>query len=234
MTMQDRVYAAAIFIIMGICCIGAYVAVSGFMNQNPDGFKIGLNLATTTPTAGVTVEIPTETAAPPTNTSLPATKTPIGFQPTAIPAATRGPTLDFIPTIATLEASPTPEASATPQPSGCGAEFCPRLGPPDGRAPSGNPCPPNYLWGFVLDRNGQGIPGIKVTFRDANGNAGESDTKAPPDPPGRFDFPVGGGTWTVQVAGRKDASRSGPIQMAAGQTWTGSGNCPTRVDFVQQ
>lgn len=50
MTMQDRAYAVAIFIILGICCIGAYVAVSGFLNANPDGFSLALNDASATPT----------------------------------------------------------------------------------------------------------------------------------------------------------------------------------------
>lgn len=234
MSMQDRVYAAAIFVILGICCIGAYVAVSGFMNQNPNGLQIGLNSTTQTPTAGVTIQIPTETAAPATHTALPATKTPVGFQPTDEPQATRGPTLDFIPTVATAEFTPTSEASATPQFSGCGAEFCPRPGPADASAPGGNPCPPNLIWGYALDRSGQGIPGVKIHFQDANGNAGDKDTKGPPDHPGIYDIPVGSGVWTVVVAGKKETTRSPAFQVSAGQPWGGTGICPTRVDFIQQ
>lgn len=232
MTMQDRAYAAAIFIILGICCIGAYVAVSGFTNANPNGLQIGLNSATQTPTAGVTIEIPTETAAPPTNTPLPPTKTPIGFQPTLPPEATRGPTLDFIPTIATPEFTATPEATATPV--GCGAAFCPRLGPPDPRAPTGNPCPDNYIWGFVFDTSGKGIGGMKITLRELNGAADKVTSKAPPDPEGRFDFPAASGTWSVQLVDRQEDPLSPPMQIQARVPWGGSGNCPTRVDFVQQ
>lgn len=232
MTMQDRVYAVAIFIILGICCIGAYVAVSGFVNANPEGLQIGLNASTATPTVGVTIEIPTETAAPPTNTPLPPTKTPEGFQPTDIPAATRGPTLDFIPTIATPEYTATPLFTATP-PS-CGAAFCPRLGAPDPRAPTGNPCPDNYIWGFVLDKVGNGMGGMKVSLRELSGAADIVTTKAAPDPEGRFDFPASGGTWTVQLVDRREDPLSPPIQIQAMTTWGGSGNCPTRVDFVEQ
>lgn len=234
MTMQDRAYAVAMFIVFGICCIGIYVAVSGLLNANPNGLTIALlNQATETPTVGVTIEIPTETPAPPTNTPPPPTRTPRGFVPSPTPGFTRPPTLDFLPTVPTPEPfTPTPVPSPTPP--GCGAEFCPRPGPPDPRAPGGNPCPPNLIWGFVLDRNGQGMVGIKVTFRDDHGNAGEKDTKGPPDPPGIYDFPVAGGIWTVQLAGRRDTTRSTPFQVAAGQVWTGSGNCPTRVDFIQQ
>lgn len=232
MTMQDRAYAAAIFIILGICCIGAYVAVSGFTNANPNGLQIGLNSETQTPTAGVTIEIPTETAAPPTNTPLPPTKTPIGFQPTLPPEATRGPTLDFIPTIATPEFTATPEATATPV--GCGAAFCPRLGPPDPRAPTGNPCPDNYIWGFVFDTSGKGIGGMKITLRELNGAADKVTSKAPPDPEGRFDFPAASGTWSVQLVDRQEDPLSPPMQIQARVPWGGSGNCPTRVDFIQQ
>jgi hypothetical protein len=232
MSMQDRVYAAAIFVIIGLCCIGVYVAISGFMNANPNGLQIGLNLETGTPTAGVTIEIPTETAAPPTNTPLPPTITPEGFQPTAIPAATRGPTLDFLPTIETPTVTPTPEATATPP--GCGASFCPRLGPPDPRAPTGNPCPDNYIWGFVLDTGGNGMGGMRIALREINGGADKVTSKAPPDPEGRFDFPASAGTWTVQLVDRSENPLSPPIQIQANVPWGGSGNCPTRVDFVQQ
>lgn len=235
MSMQDRAYAAAILIIIGICCIGAYVAVSGFMNANPDGLSIGLNLPTQTPTGGVTVEIPTETPGPPTNTPLPPTKTPIGFRPTDPPEATRGPTLDFIPTIETPEFTETPLPTATLEiPPGCGAPFCPRLAAPDPRAPTGNPCPGNYIWGFVLDRNGIGIGGMKVTLRETSGAGDKVTTKAPPDPEGRFDLPATGGTWTVQVVDRQENPLSPPIQVQANVSWGGSGNCPTRVDFIEQ
>ena len=54
MSMQDRAYAAAIFVIIGICCIGAYVAISGFANANPGGLLLAFNGATASPTVGVT------------------------------------------------------------------------------------------------------------------------------------------------------------------------------------
>jgi hypothetical protein len=231
MTMQDRVYAAAIFLVLGICCIGAYVALSGFMNAHPGGLSVGLVEASTSPTAGVTIQIPTETAAPPTRTPLPPTKTPKGFKPTDTPAATRPPTLDFIPTIATAEFTATPLATETP--AGCSGSYCPRLGPPDARGPKGATCSQEYVWGFVLDRNGEGIPNIRVHFRELGGAEGDAKTKGDPDPRGRFDFPTSSGTWTVSVWSRDGDPISPAMQVVAGQPWGGSGNCPTRVDFVQ-
>jgi hypothetical protein len=232
MSMQDRAYAAAIFIILGLCCIGAYVAISGFMNANPNGLSIGLNGATATGTAGVTVVIPTETAGRATNTSLPATITPKGFQATLEPEATRGPTLDFIPTVATAEFTETPQATATAV--GCGGSYCPQPGPPDGRGPKGQPCSTEYVWGFVVLKSGEGVPNIRIHFREAGGGEGDAKTKGDPDPPGRFDFPTGNGSWTV-VMWNKDGDPISPsFQVQAGVPWAGSGNCPTRVDFVQQ
>lgn len=232
MSMQDRVYAVAIFVILGLCAIGAYVAVSGFMNANPDGLNLALNRGTDTPTVGVTIEIPTETAAPPTNSPLPPTRTPEGFRPTDTPAVTRPPTLDFLPTIATPVETPTAEATATPP--GCNASICPRLGPPDSRGPGGNTCPPDYIWGFVTDKAGNGIPNIRIHLREINGAEGDARSKGDPDPVGRFDFPASGGTWSVTVWTRDGDPVSPAIQVQAGQAWGGSGNCPTRVDFVQQ
>lgn len=233
MTMQDRAYAAAIFIIIGICCIGAYVAFTGFLNANGGALTVALGGPTGTPTAGVTVEIPTDKPAPPTATLPPPTKTPKGFSPTDTPAATRPPTLDFVPTVATAEFTPTlPEPSATPQ-AACSGSYCPRLGPPDSRGPKGNTCPPDYIWGFVSNAQGQGLPGIRVHFRELGGAEGDAKTKGDPDPVGRFDFPTSSGTWTVAIWNKDGDPISPAIQVQAGQPWGGSGNCPTRVDFVQ-
>lgn len=232
MTMQDRAYAVAIFIILGICCIGAYVAVSGFLNANPDGFSLAMNGSTETPTIGVTVEIPTETPAPPTNTPLPPTATPVGYQPTDEPEATRGPTLDFIPTVATPEFTATPEATETPP--GCGGSYCPRLGPPDSRGPKGATCSQEYIWGFVTDKNGESVSNIRIHFREIDGAEGDARTKGDPDPRGRFDFPAANGTWTLTMWSKDGDPVSPAIQVRAGEPWGGTGNCPTRVDFVQE
>lgn len=233
MSMQDRVYAVAIFIIFGICCIGAYVAISGFLNANPDGISISLNSETATPTAGVTVAIPTETAGPPTGTPLPPTRTPVGFRPSDTPAATRPPTLDFIPTLPTQEATATPPPSETATPVGCGSSFCPRLGPPDARGPKGSTCSVEYIWGFVVNANGQGVPNIRLHFREVNGAEGDTRSKGDAEA-GKFDFPATTGTWTIAVWSREGDPVSPAIQIQAGQAWGGSGNCPTRIDFVQQ
>lgn len=238
MTIQDRAYAVAIFLVLGICCIGAYVAVSGFFNANPNGLSLSLSSATETPTPGITIEIPTETAAPPTETprpTAPPTKTPKGFVASPTPALviTRQATLDFLPTIPTGE-----PITATPAPSptitGCGAEFCPRLGPPDSQGPKGTPCSQEYLWGFVIGADGAGAPNVKLHFKEVGGAEGDTRSKGPPDPAGRFDFPAASGTWSVQVVDKGGDPLSPPVQVQAGQLWSGTGNCPSRIDFAKQ
>lgn len=236
MTMQDRVYAVAIFLIIGLMCIGVYVAVSGFLNANPEGIRLPSDNVEDTPVAGIIVAIPTETPAPPTNTprpTRPPTRTPVGFVASPVPVVTRPPTLDFIPTVPTAEQL-TPTATFTATPTGCGAEFCPRLGPADARGPGGNPCPSDYVWGFVYGRNGEGMSGIKVHFRDNSGNAGQTDSKGNEGEQGKYDIPLGGGTWIVEVMGRKEAILSPAFAVVVGQPWSGSGSCPTHVDFYQQ
>ncbi len=264
MSVQERAYAAAIFIIIGICCIGAYVAISGFLNSNSDGLDFfGQALTPATPRLGIV--IPTETPAPPSATPLPTippTETPVGFIPSVTPATTPvqdagqapTPTLDLLPTAlnatpGTEMPTPTPSASPTleldqptapPAPtavSACGLPFCPRpLGPPDAAlAPTGRPCPDNYLWGLVLDESGEGIPGLKVRFRDPGGGGDDAVTKGAPDPPGRYDVPTGaGGTWTLQLLDPSGNALSPVVRMQAHQAYTGGGSCPTRVDFRKQ
>src|ERR671936_743717 len=92
MNLQDRAYAAAIFIVIGICCIGAYVALSGFFNAYPGGISITFNTATATTVAETNVQVPTDTPAPPSLTPLPSvppTQFPQGFIPSVTPAVTR-------------------------------------------------------------------------------------------------------------------------------------------------
>jgi hypothetical protein len=89
------------------------------------------------------------------------------------------------------------------------------------------------LWGFVTDETGRGIPGVRVRGIYADGGVNETHaTKGPPDTAiGRYDFSAGGGTWTLQLV---DLGGSPAYRIQAHQPYTGSGNCPTRVDFVKQ
>jgi hypothetical protein len=236
MNLQDRAYAAAIFIVLGICCIGAYVAVSGFMNANPQGIRLGLNAGSETPTSESAVEIPTGTPAAPTSTELPtepATKTPKGY--IAPPTATikRPPTLD-LPTVQAVPiATVTPSA---PTQTNCGYPFCGRTGIADGKmAPTGRDCPTDYLWGAVYDKNGTGISNWQIRYTHVGIGNDHTTTKGPPDTRiGGYDIVAANGTWILQLYDPNGNVKSAPFQVKAGQPYSGGSTCPSRVDFLEQ
>ncbi|MGB8648823.1 MAG: hypothetical protein WCF84_26540 [Anaerolineae bacterium] len=257
MNLQDRAFAVGIFIILGICCIGAYVAVSGFMNTNSGGLNLGLNVSTPSPTSGTPSDVSAgtaEAATPtllPTGTSGPPTNTPKGFKPSATPSATVTPSsrgtpspafLADIPTITpasgtsgTPGASSTQPAATAPVPVGnCGYTYCPSpKGPPDDRAPTGNSCPTNYLWGFVIGSNGKGVPGVQVRYTNPDGESDHTFTKAPPDPAGRWDVAAPGGMWAIQILDSGGKPASPVIQIQAHVSDPSGKTCPTRLDFIQ-
>ncbi len=251
MNLQDRAYAIGIFIVLGICCIGAYVAVSGFMNANPQGLTLGLG--NSTPTSAVqspTAAAPTETevavtdTAVPVFTSAPPTNTPKGFKPTLTPLSRGTPSpayLSDIPTITPSASGTAPALGFVPSPTpavagNCGSPFCPIVGRPDETlGPSGQKCPRDYLWGLIMDRNGKGLAGWKIHFRDPAGNEEDRTTKGPPDPAGKYDIPApSGGVWFLQARDPSGKPLSPMFRVIAGQAYNGGATCPTRIDFVEQ
>ncbi len=255
MNLQDRAFAVGIFIIIGICCIGVYVGISGFNAANPNGFTLALNLSTNTPPASPAINVSAETAEAATATSLPTvtsgppTNTPKGFKPSATPPATatslsRGtPSPAFlgdIPTVTPISGTPgavsTATATAPTTTGNCGYPYCPRpKGPPSEQAPTGNICPQNYLWGFVLDASGKGVSsGVWIRFTNPNGEGDKVAPKTLPDPPGRWDVSAGGGTWKLQLVDQNNNPLSPTQEMQAFVKYTTGNSCPTRLDFVKQ
>ncbi len=238
--MQDKAYAVAIVVVLGICCLGMYVAVSGYLNSNPSALsslttpvfqstQVVVNLPTDTPLPTVTVATQpiVATAAP-----LPS---PLGaFQTITAATTSVAPTLPPVPV--RPAASPTlPPASSSV--SCAGFQFCPKGGSGDSTiAPTGVECPRNFIWGRVIDSTGAGIPNARIRFKLTT--TGESDavtTKGLPDPPGIYNIPTGqpgssGVLWMLDSSGNTIS----PQITLVTQTYTGAGNCPTRIDFVQQ
>lgn len=232
--MQDKSYVVAIVIVLGICCLGMYVAVTGFLNNNPIVFS--------TPTALLVqatpfvITLPTNTIAPaqpvtvkpiaPTAALLPS---PQGAFQTITTAATIA-----LPTVAPRTSAATVLPTQVSALSCTGFQFCWKAGPADiNLGPGGQECPRNYIWGLVLDANGKGMPGIKVRHRAPNGDVGETMTKDRPDVPGKYDVLSPSGTFTIWLVGSGGAQISPQIPIQV-QAYSGSGNCPMRVDFVQQ
>lgn len=238
--MQNRLSAIIILVvILGICCLGLYVAISGYLNNNPPPFIANLRgtlpaftaipivLATDTPillqtnTPGAI--LPT---APPPNLPLVTIPSPNAPAPTGTaPAPTSRPNPSAVPPTITTVAS-------------CGAfQFCNAGGPPDpSLAPSSAiGCPSNYIWGRVVDLGGKGLPDKKIRFRDPNKEIGTAVTKNTPDIPGKYDIPSGTppSQWMVWVLG-DDGNPISPQVTIMTQNYVGAGNCPNRIDFKQQ
>ncbi|MBM3128097.1 MAG: hypothetical protein FJ009_05595 [Chloroflexi bacterium] len=234
--MQDKTYVIAIFVVLGICCLGMYVAVSGYLNSNPGAFPdlvAGFQGTPIVVTISTYTPAPTQpiVALPPTPT-IPAVPSPLG----ALQTITAAATIVFptpAPTRVVVAATFTP---ASGFPSCAGFPFCPRGGPPDfGLGPGGNECPRNYIWGRVTDASGRGLRDRRIRFRNPMGEMDAVTTKAPPDPEGAYNIPAVaiGSTWEIWLLDPGGGEASPRVKLIA-QPYTGVGNCPTRLDFVQQ
>jgi hypothetical protein len=240
--MKDRSYAIAIVVILAICCLGAYVAVSGYLNsQSP---LIAVATPGTPPVAAVTVlptdlPVPSKAAvvAPVVVPASPvAAPSPLGIFQTITAAVTAPPTA---PIPATAPRVTVPPTAAEPAQLACGNfGFCPRTGPGDASlAPGGNDCPANYIWGRVVDSGGKGLANVRIRYRSPTGDSDVTVTKAPPDPAGVFNIPTGqpGSTWTVWLeVNNSQVSPQVPVTTQRPTTTIGLTVCPTRIDFVQK
>lgn len=251
--MQDRSYIVAMVVVLAICCLGIYVAVSGYLNSNPSPV---LSSGTPLPIqATLVVEVTTGTGTPeptlvistlaplPTGATLAAP--PLGVIQTVAAAtgsAPTGPAASPTPLTAKSPAAlPPPPALpaaplATPVPQGCTTPFCPQGGPPDASlGPGGIDCPRNYIFGRVVDLSGQGLPDRTIRFTGPSGEVGSIPTKNSPDPRGSYNLPTGqpGNTYTLWLVDA-GGSRVSPQVPVTTQAYSGGGLCPTRLDFVQQ
>lgn len=238
--MQDKAYAVAIVVVLGICCLGMYVAVSGYLNSNPSALS---SLATPVfQSTQVVVNLPTDTPLPTVTLatqSIVATAAPLpsplgAFQ--TITAATTSVAPTAPPVIVRPTAPPTSPATSSSV-SCAGFQFCPKGGSGDSAiAPTGVECPRNFIWGRVTDASGAGIPNARIRFKLST--TGEADTvtsKGPPDPAGIYNIPTGqpGSSWVLWMLDAGGNIVSPQITLVT-QPYSGAGICPTRLDFVQQ
>jgi hypothetical protein len=232
--MQNRVYAVLILVIIGICCLGLYVAVSGFLNSNPPSF-IANTLRTPPAFTPFNVVIPTDPPAPKSATvAINPTNAPPAFplplQTLTVPNATASS-----PTATSRPAAPQPTSPST---QSCGNfQFCNASGPPDPSLMSGaSGCPSDYIWGRVWDLSGKGIPEKKIRYRNpGNETLGPVSTKNQPDVPGKYDIPTGppGSSWALWIQA-DDGSQVSPLVSITTKIYPGGGDCPNRIDFKQQ
>ena len=234
--MQDKTYVVAIIVVLGICCLGMYVAVSGYLNSNPGAFPDIVAGIQGTP---VVVSISTYTPAPtqsvsalPSTPTIPAVPSPLGAFQTITAAVTI-----VIPTPVPTRAAASPTATGVPGfPSCAGFAFCAKAGPPDyALGIGGDPCPRNYIWGRVTDTSGRGLRDRKIRFKSPEGIMDTVTTKAAPDPEGVYNIPsvASGSAWEIWLLDTSGAEVSPHVKFTT-QPYNGVGNCTTRLDFVQQ
>lgn len=232
--MRERSSIIAIVVVLAICCLGAYVAISGFWNSQPPASGTGANLIATP----VMTVLPAQTLAPtkpvviapPTPASPVAVPSPLGAFQTITAAVAPPPT-------AIVRATAPPAATPTPAAPPCNSPYCPRGGPPDATlGPGSVECPPNYIFGRVVDANGKGIPDLRIRFTDPTGDGGTTTTKSQSayDVAGGYNIPTGqpGSSWLVWL--EVNNNPASPKVTVLTQRFSGAGNCPNRLDFVQR
>lgn len=236
---KDKSSVIAIVVVLGICCLGMYVAISGYFNSNPSALTSITPILQTTPVA---ITLPTDTPLPsrtissqPIAPTMPPVPSPLGaFQ--TITAATTSTLPTLPPILPTLRPSPASSAgsSAPAQPSCAGFQYCWKNGVPDAAlGPTGNECPRNYIWGLVTDVNGKGISNIRLRYRAPNNDVGETNTKDKPDVPGKYDVPAQSGAFVIWIVSG-GAPASPQVNVLVQPYSAGSGVCLMRVDFYQQ
>ncbi len=232
--MQDKSYAIAIVVVLGICCLGAYVAISGFLNSNPSALTFSTPVLQAT---SIAINLPTDTPAP----TIPAAVQTI--RPTSVPVPsplgafqtiTAAATIVIPPTPPTLTRTATPAASSPAAQSCAGFPFCWKYGVPDAiLGPTGNECPRNYIWGLVTDANGKGLPNVRIRHQAPNGEYGETLTKDKPDVPGKYDILAPSGTFVIWIVSG-GAQVSPQVSVAVQPHTPGANVCLMRIDFFQQ
>ena len=229
--MQDRLSAIFILLILGVCCLGLYVAFSGYLINSLPAPTFGARVSTLPPMTLIVVLSNTDVPKPTASTAL-AIPSPLGaFQTITAAITSARPTVTITPRIAIPTSASLPTASG----ANCAAfTFCPQGGMPDSKlAPTGAACPRNYIWGQVIDLNKRGLSDARIRFRGPLGDLDNVTTKGPPDPPGIYNILAPSGTWTIWMIDVTGNRISPEIVVTAQQTYTGTGNCPTRADFVQ-
>ncbi len=236
--MQDRTSVAFIIITLAICCLGLYVALSGYYINTPPAALANVTVA---PIAASTiVNIVSATDTPRTILTTPsAIPSPLGAFQTITAAITLArPTATLTPRVAIAPPAPPTALPAIVGAASCADfSFCPQGGVPDSRlAPTGAACPRNYIWGQILDASGRGISDARIRFKGPLGGLETVASKGTPDPPGIFNIlaPAPGGTWLIWMVDSANNRISPEISVNAPQGFAGGGSCPTRVDFVQR
>ena len=220
--MENRAYSFLFLGVMVVICLGAYVAVSALTDSSEPLVRVAA--ATNTPTAtashNATIAVGTRTPTP-TNTPFVLVIPTIIFPtitrtPTNTPTPSNTPTLPPFPSprvIPTDTPTPTPSNTAPPsdtpvQPGEPTATSTPVLNNPTFVVASGPAWDPShicsgqyYIWGYVRNSQGQGMPNVRLSFfRKWPIPATVYDVTRGGSEAGRFEYTAGTAANEFQIA----------------------------------
>ena len=206
----------------GVWGIGSAEVITPTPHIAPPTFTPFSVRPTPSPTSSPTLQsaLLTPTAQPPIVAAIPT------FAPTALP-----PT-PLPPLVPVFFNTPTPRPTAPPPPTATPTfPFQVALQTPDFE----RGCAGYYIYGYVYDRNGNPLPGVRVHVFDIYGN------DIPPvvtktEPPGWYDVVISNqrDTWIVEVVDEAGRQLSPRVQVLnTGNFVEGQEACWHRVDFRQ-
>lgn len=238
--MENRAYAFAFMVVLGIICLGAYVAVSALLDTGGDPI-IRFDGGSTTPTpVPVTTRAGTRTPTPtntpnipviptiifPTATPVPPTNTPT-LRPFPTPALipTRTPTpVDTPPPVQSTALPPPPGPTNTPTADARTFQYRVDSGPAVDRT---RRCSSGvYIYGFVRDAQNNPLPGVRVKYGVTNViNPPAAVTEAK----GYELFVRSETTWYVLIVDNGDRPLSPTVNVRTPAE--GSGECWVKLDW---
>jgi hypothetical protein len=192
--MRQRLYAVLLAVVLVAIVLGAFFGGRFVVRRFRQDFTFRQEWSPAASTPAPAEVVQTVAVAPtqrPTNTPL-VIPTPIAPSPepyTPAPAPTSVPAEEPTP-VTQPTAAPTQSADApTPEPLQALAE--PYRAKAAVRYSQGD-CSGTYVLGFVTDRAGNSLPGIRLRLVDEYANESFAVTKAGQTDLGRYDFPVAG------------------------------------------
>ncbi len=238
--MENRAYSFLFLGVLLVICLGAYIAVSALTDSSEPLVRVvaGTSNPTATASRSSTIAVGTRTPTP-TNTPFVLVIPTIIFPtatttPTSSPTPTNTPTLPPFPTprvIQTDTPTPTPTPSSTPSPASATDTPPPALSTatavvvlnPTFVVASGPAWDPShsctgqyYIWGYVRDGQGQGIPNVRMSFfRKWPIPATIYDVTRTGADAGRFEYTAGtsGNDFQIGIVDANDQPLSASVQV---------------------
>jgi hypothetical protein len=221
MTMRQRGYAIVFALVLVAIVLGAFFGGRFVIQRFRQDFQFKREWSPPEWTPSPVAQAPTITLAPterPTRTPI-VIPTPIAPSPEPFvtePAPASPPTEEAEPMPVETETSTPSSESPTAEPIQAPSEPFQAKGAV--RYSQGD-CGGTYVIGFVTDRNGAPLPGVRLRLVDEFNNESLAVTKSGQADLGRYDFPVAGPPRRFSVALIDDAGT--PLSRSAGFAFYG-------------